>query len=464
MDGQQRAQTSAGHKHPPGDAPSLRPRQAKAENDQWRGFNHGFFPAAWLGIWVAQIIGLSLNMDLLTTPGEDVLPKPAQVLFPSYPLLLLLPLAYLSHFSKWLMEKLSLSEGLLQLDGKQRLQAGVKAGLLLAVAAGLPPCFLPSFLAELAALVKPGFILAALCFLVPMAGTTIILQKRGWPPQSPWQPLPPIDPGAALKPLYSKSALYCSDEKSESMAARQAARPDSWREAWPDDPELIEARDRLSRLIRFYCGFLSEAFLPDDRIYAFCAVGEEYGQSGDLIDFMADLQLLFDVNITAEEAHCGLDITYLELLRRLMGQAPPNYAAPVDEKHMRALSLPDNYDPYSPKDARHHHDRLRRQQAWRSPYWRRLWPDDPAFSELRAQVGRILAQEIYWFDQAFLPHDRLNALFHSYGQIPAAAKALEHLNLTRGVEMDLEDVLSGQFSFHEFLEHISRRQAKFPVK
>lgn len=73
-----------------------------------------------------------------------------------------------------------------------------------------------------------------------------------------------------------------------------------WAAQWPDDPRLLAARDRFSRILLHYCQWPNAFFIPFDDIYPMMEAGEF--ESIDLVEFLMVLEDVFDLKISNEQA------------------------------------------------------------------------------------------------------------------------------------------------------------------
>lgn len=285
----------------------------------------------------------------------------------------------------------------------------------------------------------------------------------------PWAFLPngPIDPQTALEPLRSASFFgrhHLQD------AAHQAARPETWAGQWPDEPRVIEARDRMNRLLRYYGEWPSNAFLPDDDL-GILLQPRKNGEYLDPIELVMSIEELFDVKIS-DEALYGAQKggeTYLAFLRRVADNLPPDYPGLLDAEGGRPLSVPDDfYEDLSWRERLKHKftglsaevidDSLRLRQVLRSPRWRERWPETGIPAEPRDRVGRMLARKFGWLDEAFLPDDQLRAILHTPRGLRDLPAGLLVLKRELGLELTVAEVVEGRLTFLDLLRRINQRR------
>ncbi len=271
------------------------------------------------------------------------------------------------------------------------------------------------------------------------------------------------------------SPLRFSDLKfygySEEFIARQAARPDSWRDQWPDDPCLTEIRDHLSPLLRRQYGFKTDAFLPDDGMMAIMAMGDE---AVDPVETIMLVEEFFDIKITDEMMReIQRDDTYLNFVTLVLNLAGPDYGAGIDAKFLQPLCLPTEYHqagrstfwrrlPVIGGDNRWHRA-LRKRQTERlanSPRWVKRWPEDLGLISLRDEASRLMANRLDWPNLAFLPDDQLAALFHHKRGRECIPAVLADLNRTFGTDLDVDFIVSSGRTYLDLLRHIQITRTK----
>lgn len=210
-------------------------------------------------------------------------------------------------------------------------------------------------------------------------------------------------------------------EACDILRARDREGPDAWRRRWPDDPPLLDARDRVSRLLRFHCDWPNELFVPDD---ALGVISSNWTDDGfDPAEMVMELEDAFGIEIREDDF--GKNTTYGEALRHLLLEGKPDFDK-YDREALAPFALPPEYHrtglmrriarrfPLFGAD-RLRARALRRRQACRSGTWRSLWPDDPGLAAARDRVAAVLIDELGWFDGAFVPEDRLDALLLADG-------------------------------------------------
>ena len=253
-------------------------------------------------------------------------------------------------------------------------------------------------------------------------------------------------------------------EYSYGFIARQAARPESWRDQWPDDPDLIKVRDVVSRILQQEYCFKTDAFLPDDELAAIWAMGDEFN---DPVSTIFEVEEAFDIKIDDEiglKFYYGTTMTYLDFVKFVLDLAGPDYERRIEDTLLQPLSLPDDYHragrstlwrkfPGIGRDACRCRE-LRWQQGRRPPAWVNRWPDEPGLIALRDQVSRFLGDRLDWPNPAFVPDDQLAALFHckrGWEYIPAV---LADFNRDFGVEPDTDFIINGGRTYLDLLRHI----------
>ena len=223
----------------------------------------------------------------------------------------------------------------------------------------------------------------------------------------------------------------------------RAEYPDLWRDHWPDDSRVLAAHDRFSRILTFYCGWPNAFFVPFDPIYVMIDAGKF--ESLDLVEFIMTLEEVFDIKISDDDAqkipfsYYG-ETTYGQFLEALISVCEPEYKLIGVGYKWEPLRLPADYFekslwqdfkrylPFTWTD-RSLDRELRRLQAARPSTWPDQWADyDDRSIQIRDKVSRILVDELGWFDCAFIPQDRLEALFHSHRSLDYIPQVLERIN------------------------------------
>ena len=231
-----------------------------------------------------------------------------------------------------------------------------------------------------------------------------------------------------MEPLVYKRRPFRLAPNSEELRAQQRSRPESWRELWPDDPPLLEVRDRLSRLLRLYYHWPSAAFIPEDSMKALVRTGgpEEFffhEPDFDLWELCPDYDDDWFMS-----AHNGQ--TFMDLVRAVADKVRerPGRFAYFDAKAFEPLIH--GSETWSSAGVCYygHYCGQRLRHALRTPAWRERWPDDPDLIKLRDRAGPVLARYFLWIDDAFIPEDLMAAIIYGPptfgGHYSAAAEAL----------------------------------------
>lgn len=248
--------------------------------------------------------------------------------------------------------------------------------------------------------------------------------------------------------------------------------PDLWAAQWPDEPRLLEARDRASRLIKLYSKryWPNVFFLPGDSMEVLIW-GE--ADSLDTIEVFMEFEEVFGIQF---EDEAGLkffhtDSSYLDFLKALLKMTDPSKDLKGLNYHWTPLKLPSNYYRRSlwgslsrrfPIFCGHYRDELwqddlRTAQAFRPATWQDQWSSGEHLIHLRDRVGRLLAEHLQWVDQAFIPQDRLEAVFHSRKGLRRIIKVLKIINDEFNCTIPLEFVIAGEHTFEDFLKEIERQ-------
>lgn len=252
-------------------------------------------------------------------------------------------------------------------------------------------------------------------------------------------------------------------EKSAGFIARQAARPESWRDQWPDDPDLIKARDVISRILQHEYGFLTNAFLPDDELDAIWALGDEFN---DPLLTIVEVEFAFGIKIDEMESkiYYGTTMSYLDFVKLVLDLAGPDYERKIVDGLLLPLCLPDDYHqagrsdfrrkfPLLGRDAGRHRE-LRRSQSRRPTDWTDRWPDEPDLIALRDKVSRLLMDRLDWPRPAFVPDDQLAALFHCKRGREYVPAVLGGLNREFGLDLDVDYIIHGGRTYLDLLRRI----------
>lgn len=267
----------------------------------------------------------------------------------------------------------------------------------------------------------------------------------------------PDDP--SLEPLRIDRKPFRS-VNTEALYHWQASRPPSWRRLWPDDPLTMEVLERVARLLRYRCGWRSDAFVPGDKLGIVFFNWEKDSDPDELIMEMEDL---FDVQLP-DAANVFSKTTLDEVVRRIADK-PPDFAA-IDRDAFAPFSLPADYQrtgllhrlvrwlPFYGGD-RHHILDLRERQARRSRKWREYWPADGRTQRARALVSRVLVDRIGWFDEAFIPDDRMDALLLAKGGAGRTMTAVDELvHLLPGRIPEPESLPASKITLGGFIEKL----------
>jgi len=264
---------------------------------------------------------------------------------------------------------------------------------------------------------------------------------------------PPKYSDPALVPLRADSPYGgCSSE----VLRLQAARPDTWRGTWPDEPRVIELRDLLTAHFRRAYRFQADSFLPDDDMCAIM-IAAELDECHDEVEFVMEIEEALDVQIDDEMANRINKQTYLEFIEMLILPLSPEYL-------LRPLVLPDYFFKSGWRAAFRrwlvgglHYDSLRRQQARRTPDWVEKWADHESLADLRDQVGQILVDQLKWPAPAFVPEDQAAALFYHGSGPNKTLAAIQALN--QQFDADLTPEFSAaERTFLDLLQYIGRNK------
>lgn len=261
---------------------------------------------------------------------------------------------------------------------------------------------------------------------------------------------PPYDSEQAMKPLWAESPYHGNIGE---IIRQQAARPETWREAWPDVPRIVGVRDLLTRMLRREYHFQSDSFLPDDAMNAIL-VTADFDEWHDMPEFIMMVEETFDVKIDDECAQKIAGLTYLEFIELLLPQMSPEHL-------LRPLVLRADYfkSGWRPSLKRwlssdFNHGNLRDQQARRTPDWVEKWLDHESLIELRDRVGRMLAGELNWPNTIFVPGDQLGALLHHKEGPKKAQAALGAIKREFDLELPPNFAASPEITFLDLLHYI----------
>lgn len=443
----------------------------------WRHFQWGLLWTAFKWSYLIQIVA-TLVFYFRSPALSEPLP---QLLLPYYPMLVSTVLALAGLFFPAWFGRTRLGSRVAEADEKAGFQLGRKPGLILGCLFGLFfGLALPKFLALAAS--ADGFfslLIGLIFWLFLLYIVVVALELRLTPKRV--EPEPEADPPEknetfpggefsdyeaflAMRPLTAENPYQGDDP--DLVIRGQAARPESWRELWPDEPRIIEARDRLTRIIRLAGRLKSEALRPDDEMMAFLAL-TNWDEFHDYINLVMMIEMAFSVKITDEYVNQMGGLTYLEFIRSLLDQIPPDYELRLEDSLLEPLTLPPSYYQRGPWAWTKRHfwrrieqERLREQQVIRPSGWIKKWSDYEDLAELREGVSRLLASYLDWPHPAFLPDDQLGALFHHEQGLEVTKAALKALNKEFGVNLKPDFVVSGERCFLDLLQYIA--EAKKP--
>ena len=257
----------------------------------------------------------------------------------------------------------------------------------------------------------------------------------------------------------------------EDQLAYRARHPDLWAAQWPDSPRLMAAHERFSRILLHYCRWPNAFFIPDDDSNIMIDAGEF--ESLDLITVIMTIEEVFDIRIDDDHAqkfpisYMDGKYTYGQLLEAIIALREPGVELTGAGCKWEPLSLPPDYFekslwhdikrhlPFTWTDASLHRE-LRRLQVIRHPAWPRQWEDfDDRLLQLRDRVSRILIDELDWFDDAFIPQDRLEAMFHSRRGLEFAAGVLAKINDEFKSDIEFDFITSRKHTYEDFLQKLA---------
>ncbi|UQZ91393.1 hypothetical protein C4J81_19025 (plasmid) [Deltaproteobacteria bacterium Smac51] len=261
------------------------------------------------------------------------------------------------------------------------------------------------------------------------------------------------------KPLTTRTAY----NDLVSIMEERAARPAEWAAQWPDNPRLIQARDRMGPLLMVYnCGgWPNVFFVPGDSVIALLCEGAD---SIDLVEFILAMEEIFGVDLPDELALKSVRLNYGEFLKSWLELAAPEADLEGAAHQWEPLKLRPGHYKQSwwaalkrrmPGGWDHvEHWRLRTALALRPKTWPDQWPPEAALLAARDRAGRLLAEKLDWPEAAFIPGDRLEAVFHSQGGLAALKEALAAINSEFGRAVSLDYVISGQHTYEDFLRRL----------
>lgn len=249
-----------------------------------------------------------------------------------------------------------------------------------------------------------------------------------------------------MEQLVYKRRPFRLAPDSMQLRDQQRARPESWRDLWPDDPLIIAVRDRLSRLLRLYYNWPSEAFIPEDQMKAVTGTGGPEEFFFHEPDF--DLWELFNQPHIEDGLYPQVadGATLLECVRAMAGRItdPAALASTVAAKAFEPL-IHGSETFFSAGVCYYgHHCQQRLRHALRDASWRDRWPDSPALFKIREAVGPVLARQFGWLDAAFVPDDLMAAITYNQGYAgywfgwTAAARAVAEAAGLRPDRVDLQ--------------------------
>lgn len=249
----------------------------------------------------------------------------------------------------------------------------------------------------------------------------------------------------------------------------RASQPDLWAEQWTDDPRLLAIRDRLSRFLRHSCGWPSVFFVPGDELNVL--VNQAY-DGLDLVEIVTDIETMFDIRFTEKVLMEISRSSYQCFLEGLLRLTKPEADLLGRNYLWEPLCLPPDYYKkqfegqakkskwlrffYNPDKSRHRE--LRRQQALRPLTWAGQWPQESGLIQLRDRISRILVERLQWLDEAFIPLDRLDAMFHSRQGFQFIPVVLKEINREMKSDVDLEFIVVGGSTFEDLLMRLAQSE------
>lgn len=217
---------------------------------------------------------------------------------------------------------------------------------------------------------------------------------------APWQPL-------------TSTGKYRVDDV---LRLRERFEPAAYETLWSCDQDILAARDRVSRLLRYHCRWPNELLGPEDRIEC---ISVNWALDGfDPAELVMELEDAFDIEIPEADQQWPPGMTYKALLRFLLGDKQVDFSK-FDSDALVPFALPAGYHSeglWHRITRRICRDRfrarmMRGQQACRSPaLCQTLWQNDQQTIAARESLTAILVADLNWFDDAFVPDDRMDAL------------------------------------------------------
>lgn len=239
--------------------------------------------------------------------------------------------------------------------------------------------------------------------------------------------------GHAIEPLvYKRRGFWSLPE--EYVRSELRARPPCWEERWPREPAVVAIRNRVSRLFSFHCNWPNVAFLPEDELCMLCMVVSE--DDCDLAELATEIENLFAIEIT--EKNCPGSMTYIEFIEFILANGRIDMQS-ADRKAFKPFRLPDDYlkrgglreiarlIPLVGSDRRKSRA-MRARQVHRTDVWREYWPKNESITAVRDRISPVLVAELDWFDESFVPEDRVDALLLARSGLKSTANAVNAIN------------------------------------
>ena len=248
----------------------------------------------------------------------------------------------------------------------------------------------------------------------------------------------------------------------------RARHPHLWADKWADDTELMVLHGRFSRILLCHCRWPNAFFIPEDNALVMVETG--YFDSIDLVEFVITLEEVFDIKIDDESAQMmSLEkASYRELLQWIKKLCESDTNLTDLNYEWRAFSLPSDYFdkslwhdikrrlPFTWTDESLHW-RLRQAQTARPRTWTTQWEGcDDGLIQLRDRVSQILVDELKWFDDSFIPQDRLEAIFHSSRGMEFAAEVLYKINSEFKSDVEVDFITSRRHTYIDFLKRLTK--------